>query len=73
MEDHCMLFDVEQMAKTAECPCCHKHGDFSVMLNFSFRDKECTVTCRCNHCHSVHEVESSAIYEMVNPVFTDAA
>lgn len=64
-----MLIDVEQMAKTAKCPCCHSEGNFSVMMNFSFRDKECTITCRCNSCQSTHEVESSPIYEMVNTVF----
>lgn len=68
-----MLLDVEQMAKDATCPNCETEGDFSVLMNFSFRDKECTITCECNHCHGTFEVEAISMYTMVKPQISDAA
>lgn len=68
-----MLLDVEQMAKDAICPHCEAEGDFAVLMNFSFREKECTITCECNHCHSTFEVESISMYSMVKTQISDAA
>ena len=60
-----MLMEAERMAQTAICPCCHKEGDFSVLMNCSFREKECHVECHCNQCHTVFSVEPAATYELV--------
>ncbi len=56
------LSEVEMMAKNAECPCCHKKGNFSVMMNVSFRDKETQITCQCNHCRNTLEVRTRTQY-----------
>lgn len=67
-----MLSAAEKLAKTAVCPCCHKEGDFSVLMACSFVDKECHVECHCNQCHAVFNVEPTPPQLELVPVYAEA-